>query len=214
MNPAEPSKKLKLRLAPVMEQLQKQGVVQSVTHRQQHNRTDVIENLVQRQQEAAINRELQKLNRADIAHLLVMLPSEKRPIVWQELSPEMAGDVLVELNDPIAEDLVEITPHNRLMSILETVDIDELIEIADVLTTSQLNEAKSRLQANERQWLEQTMAYPEGTVGDNMSQNAHQPIVWGDFNQIFGDRIVQLHQYITGHFGAEFLPNDRAFFRG
>lgn len=172
MNPAEPSKKLKLRLAPVMEQLQKQGVVQSVTHRQQHNRTDVIENLVQRQQEAAINRELQKLNRADIAHLLVMLPSEKRPIVWQELSPEMAGDVLVELNDPIAEDLVEITPHNRLMSILETVDIDELIEIADVLTTSQLNEAKSRLQANERQWLEQTMAYPEGTVGDNMSRDS------------------------------------------
>ena len=168
MNPAEPSKKLKLRLAPVMEQLQKQGVVQSVTHRQQHNRTDVIENLVQRQQEAAINRELQKLNRADIAHLLVMLPSEKRPIVWQELSPEMAGDVLVELNDPIAEDLVEITPHNRLMSILETVDIDELIEIADVLTTSQLNEAKSRLQANERQWLEQTMAYPEGTVGGSI----------------------------------------------
>lgn len=171
-NQAKPAKDLKHRLAPVLELLQKQGVVQSVTHRQQQNRAEVIEHLLHRQQQAAINRELSKLNSADIAHLLVMLPSDKRPIIWHELKPELAGQVLTELNDPVAEDLVEITQHEDLMQILETLDLDELTEIADFLSGDQLSEAKSRLEANERLWLENTMSYREGSVGDNMSRDS------------------------------------------
>lgn len=168
----EPSKNLKHRLAPVLDLLQKQGVVQTVTHRQQQNRAELIESLLERQQKAAINRELQRLDSADIAHLLVMLPSDRRPSIWLELPPQKAGDVLVELNDPVAEDLIELTQHEPLMLILETLDIDELTEIADLLSTSQLKEATSRLEMNERQWLENTMAYPEGSVGDNMSKDS------------------------------------------
>ncbi len=167
-----PSKKIKQRLAPVLELIHRQSVVQTVTQRQQQPRADLIESLLERQQNAALSRELERLDSADIAHLLLMLPSDKRPMVWFELSPRRAGQVLVELNEPVAEDLIEITDNPTLMGILETLDIDELTEIADVLSSTQLSEAKTLLAANERQWLESTMAYPDETVGDEMVKDS------------------------------------------
>ena len=165
-------KKLAQRLAPVLAQLQRQAVVETVTHRQQQKRADVIENLVHRQQSAALSRELNKLNNADIAHLLNMLPTDKRLAVWQQLNDQSAGDVLVELNETIAEDLIEVTEPMRLSAILGNLDIDELTEIADLLPAPLLNQAISSLEANERNWVERTLSYPQGTVGDNMSKDS------------------------------------------
>ena len=170
--PEERPKKLARRLAPVLEQLQRQSVVESVTHRQQQNRSDLIENLVQRQQQAALVRELNRLNKADIGHLLNMLPADKRHTVWQELPDETAGDVLLELNDAVAEDLIELTDEARLLSILGALDSDELTEIDNLLPPAVLQQAIDALETNERNWVKQTIAYPEGSVGDNMSRDS------------------------------------------
>ena len=168
----ERPKKLAKRLAPVLEQLQRQSVVETVTHRQQQQRSDLIENLVQRQQKAALVRELNKLNKADIGHLLNMLPADKRHTVWQELPNSVAADVLLELNDSVAEDLIELTHEQRLLSILESLDSDELTEIDDLIPPTVLRQAIDALEANERNWVKQTIAYAEGTVGDNMSRDS------------------------------------------
>jgi len=164
--------KLSRRLAPVLEVLQRQAVVENVTHRQQQARADVIENLVERQKRAALARELAKLNKADIAHLLNMLPPDKRQAVWQELDNTSAGDVLLETYDSVAEDLIEDTPPQRLLAILDTLEIDELSDIDDLLPEAILQQAMASLEANERRWLESTLAYPEGSVGDIMSRDS------------------------------------------
>lgn len=164
--------KLAQRLAPVLDQLQRQPVVESVTHRQQQNRSDLIENLLQRQQRAALLRELNRLNKADIGHLLNMLPAEKRHTVWLELPNSTAGGVLLELNDSVAEDLIELTDEARLLCILSELNSDELTEIDDLLPPTVLQQAINALEANERSWVKQTIAYPEGTVGDNMSRDS------------------------------------------
>jgi len=163
--------KLERRLAPLLDLLQKQSVVQSVTHRQQQNRADVIENLLQRQQQAAIQREVDKLKSPDIAHLLEMITSDKRHIIWRLLSHEVAGEVLIELNEAIADSLIEMTLPDTLLPILETLDTDELSDIAELLPQDLLNRAKASLKANERNWLEQTMSFAEGSVGDIMSRD-------------------------------------------
>lgn len=160
------------RLAPVLEQLQRQTVVESVTHRQQQPRSDLIENLVQRQQSAALLRELNRLNEADIGHLLNMLPADKRHTVWMELPNTTAGGVLLELNDAVAEDLIELTDEARLLSILSELNSDELTEIDNLLPPVILQQAINALEASERNWVKQTIAYPEGTVGDNMSRDS------------------------------------------
>ncbi len=164
--------KLNLRLKPILDLLQKQALEQSVTERQPHNRTDVIDQLVQKQQHAALQRELKKLNSADIAHLIAMLPSDKRLLVWGELSHQIAGEVILELTEGVAESLIEQTDSALLSAILSTLDADELSEIADLLSDSVLEQAKANLAHTERNWLEDTLSYPEGSVGNIMSKDS------------------------------------------
>lgn len=165
-------KKLEQRLSPVLTLLQKHAVEKAVTQRQHHARSNVIEQLVQRQQNAALYRELNKLNNADIAHLLSMLPGDKRLLVWEELSHTEAGNILLELPDGIAENLIEQTRQDHVLMILQTLDTNELSEIADLLPLTLLNEAKALLEANERLWLEHTLTYPDGCVGGIMSKDS------------------------------------------
>lgn len=165
-----PSRQLEKRLAPVLELLHRQSVVQTVSHRQQHPRANVLDNLLERQQQAAIHRELVKLKSPDLAHLLEMLTGDKRLVIWPLLKEEVAGEVLIELSEAVAESLIENTPAHRLQDILITLDTDELSVIADLLTDSQLNQVKAQLEANERNWLEHTLGFAEGSVGEIMGR--------------------------------------------
>ncbi len=163
---------LEERLAPVMELLHKQLIEGAVTQRQQQANADVIEQLMARQHQAALQRELKKLDCADIAHLLNILPSDNRPLIWNELNYSQAGEVLVELPESVAEFLVEQTDPERLNEILKTLDTDELTDIADFLPSHALEKAKATLATRERDWLENSLEYPEDSVGDIMSMDS------------------------------------------
>lgn len=172
MTDTTPSPKLEQRLAPILDLLQKQQVVQTVTQRQAQPRADLIENLLIRQQENELHRALSHLNGPDAAHLLQMLTTEKRMLVWHELPDVIAAQALIELQESVAEDLVEGTPETRLENILQELDADELAEIADLLPASTLEHAKALLEANERSWLESSLAYPDDSVGEIMSKDS------------------------------------------
>lgn len=164
--------KLEQRLEPILELLQKHQVVQAVTHRQTQPRADLIENLLIRQQENELHRALECLNGPDAAHLLQMLTSDKRLLVWNELPDSVAALALIELPESVAADMVEATSELRLEKILQELDAEELSEIAELLPAGTLERAKAQLEANERSWLESSLTYPEDTVGDLMSKDS------------------------------------------
>ena len=164
--------KLEERLAPILDLLQKQQVVQAFTHRQAQPRAELIENLLHRQQEAELRRKLNTLNAPDIAHLLQMLPTEKRLLVWNELPHKTAAAALVEVSEAVAESLIERTRDQRLTLILEELDADDLAEIAEYLPRHVLEQAKALMEANERRWLESSLTYPEESVGEIMSKDS------------------------------------------
>ncbi len=164
--------KLEERLEPILDLLQKQQVVQAFTHRQSQTRSDLIESLLHRQQEVELRRQLGKLNGPDAAHLLQMLPTDKRLLVWNELPRRIAGQALIELPDAVAESLIEHTRESVLEDILYELDADELAEIAEYLPRSALEKAKAQLETNERHWLESSLTYPEDSVGEIMSRDS------------------------------------------
>lgn len=164
--------KLEHRLAPILDLLQKHQVVQSMTQRQAQPRADLIETLLTRQQENELHRALEKLNGPDAAHLLQMLTTDKRQLVWHELPDSIAAQALIELPKPVAEDMVEATPDLRLEKILQELDAEELAEIADLLPREPLEKAKALLEANERTWLESSLSYPDDSVGAIMSKDS------------------------------------------
>ena len=172
MDPNQTPTDLEHRLAPILDLLHKQLVETTLTQRQHQANEAVIQNLVARQQSAALQRELHKLDDADIAHLLALLPSEHRPYIWQEMSAIRAAEVLIELPEPIAESIIQQTEEKRLIRIIKQLDADELSELAEFLPSQVLEAAKQALHENARDWLEASLKYPEDSVGDIMSMDS------------------------------------------
>ncbi|MCG8614384.1 MAG: magnesium transporter, partial [Pseudomonadales bacterium] len=125
-----------------------------------------------RQHEAELYRKLKQLNAADTAHLLEMVPHDVRLLVWNMLAESSAAAVVLELNPAACEDVLEHTTQGRLLSLLALMDTDDWPEIASYISADVLQQAKAQLEAEERQWLETTLSYPEDTVGTLMSNDA------------------------------------------
>ena len=66
------------RLGQVVELLQRQRVVEDLTHRQEGQHQALVENLVHRQNVVELQRKLDELHSADIAYILEALPLADR----------------------------------------------------------------------------------------------------------------------------------------
>jgi Mg/Co/Ni transporter MgtE (contains CBS domain) len=90
------------RLAQVVELLQRQRVVEDLTHRQEGQHNDLVESLVHRQNLVELQRKLDDLHPADVAYILEALPLQDRLTVWQLVRSDRDGDILLEVSDSFA----------------------------------------------------------------------------------------------------------------
>lgn len=113
----------------------------------------------------------------DIAQLLEMLRPERRRLVWNVVSEDSAGDVLWEVTDHVADDLVANTERGRLLNILRQMDADDLSQIADHVPADVFTELHATLGPRRRSWLASYATFPPGSVGRLMT---HEVVVIGD----------------------------------
>lgn len=114
---------------------------------------------------------------ADVAHLLEMLPPERRRLVWGVVSEDTAGDVLWEVTDHVADDLVANTDRERLLNILRRMDADDLSQIVDHVPGDVLTELHATLGPRRRSWLASFDTFPSQSVGRLMT---HELVVVRD----------------------------------
>ncbi|MCK5640772.1 MAG: magnesium transporter, partial [Gammaproteobacteria bacterium] len=62
---------------------------------------------------------LAKLHPAEIASLLEALPVEDRSILWEQVSPEVNGDVLTQVNDSVRATLIKDMASHELVAATE-----------------------------------------------------------------------------------------------
>ncbi|WP_437338853.1 magnesium transporter [Sorangium sp. So ce394] len=74
--------------------LEKQRVIEALTHKQESKNKELIESLVHRQNLALLQRKLRDLHPADLAHIIEVLPQPDRLVVWAELEPHHAAQEL------------------------------------------------------------------------------------------------------------------------
>lgn len=84
-----------------------------------------------------LGREFQTLPPHDVADLLESIDAELQLPVLLELEPEFAGEVLVELNEEIQEDLVPRIPLDSMVGILKTLQPDDAADIYALVTEPQ-----------------------------------------------------------------------------
>jgi magnesium transporter len=109
---------------------------------------------------------LDALHSADIAYILEALPLADRRYVWDLVSEaERDGEILLEVSDAVRESLIETMAPHELKAAAETLDADELADLAPDLPPEVIQDVFKSLSGDEREQLRAAMSYQEDSVG-------------------------------------------------
>ncbi|MGE8501779.1 Mg2+ transporter MgtE [Ectopseudomonas oleovorans] len=161
----KPQESLQDRLAQVVELLHRHKLVEDLTHRQEGQHHDRVESLVHRQNLAELQRKLEDLHPADIAHILEALPLDERLTVWQLVKAERDGDILLEVSDSVRETLIADMDDHEILAAAKDLDADELADLAPELPRDVVHELMESLDAQQRERVRSVLSYEEDQVG-------------------------------------------------
>ncbi|WP_373387885.1 magnesium transporter [Pseudomonas alcaligenes] len=161
----KPQESLQDRLAQVVDLLHRHKVVENLTHRQEGQHHDLVENLVHRQNLAELQRKLDELHSADVAHILEALPLGDRLTVWQLVKAERDGDILLEVSDAVRESLIADMDDHEILAAAKEMDADELADLAPELPRDVVLELMESLDAQQRERVRSALSYEDDQVG-------------------------------------------------
>lgn len=113
----------------------------------------------------ALRAKLDGLHPADVAYILEALPIEQRLALWSLVKTDMDGWVLLEVSDAVRDSLIGAMERAELVAAVETLDADEIADLAPDLPQDVLEEVARALPPEERARLRAVLSYEEGTVG-------------------------------------------------
>src|SRR5262245_20936021 len=135
------------------------------TEELQQNLSEVQSLLREGERRGELRARLDALHPADIAYILEALPLEERLQVWDLVKADRDGEILVEVSDAVRESLIASMNPAELVAAAETLEADELADIAPDLPPAVIAEVVQSLPVEERERLRAALSYPEGTVG-------------------------------------------------
>ena len=152
-------------LREVQELLARQKAVENLVNQQDVPRHEMVESLVHKQHEAELAAKLEELHSADIGYILDALPLGERLYVWNLIKAERDGEVLLEVLDAVRESLIETMAPAELKAAAESLDADELADLAPDLPPEVIQDVFQSLDPEGREQLRAAMSYPEDSVG-------------------------------------------------
>ncbi len=106
---------------------------------------------------------------AEIADALEALPLGRRGILWEIIDPELEGEILMEVGDEVRESLVKDMDVEELRAATEQLDLDDLADFVQSLPEKLTAEVLAGMGRQDRDRLEQVLAYPEDCAGGLMN---------------------------------------------
>ena len=156
---------LEASLKQVQTLLAKMKLVEELVHKQGGARHELVENLVHKQNLAELKKRLDALHPADVAYILEALPLDDRLLVWEQVRAERDGEILLEVSDSVRESLIASMDNAELLAAAESLDTDEIADIAPDLPQDVIQELLTTLDAQKRARLQSALSYPEDSVG-------------------------------------------------
>jgi magnesium transporter len=119
----------------------------------------LVETLVHRQNLTELQNKLAQLHPADVAHILEALPLEDRLTVWELVKTDSEGDILLEVSDACARNAAGNDGQTTRSSPLpETLDADEIADLAQDLPREVVHELMDSLEEEEREQLQSALS--------------------------------------------------------
>lgn len=161
----KPQESLQDRLAQVVELLHRHRLVEDLAHRQEGQNRERVERLVHRQNLVELQRKLEELHPADVAHILEALPLDDRLTVWQLVKSDRDGDILLEVSDAVRETLLADMDDHEILAAARDLDADELADLAAELPRDVVHELMETLDTQQRERVRSALSYEEDQVG-------------------------------------------------
>lgn len=172
MTTTRSEERLQHSLGEVTRVLDKHRVLETLAHRQEGPKRDLLESLQHRQNLAELNKRVRAMHGADLAFVLEALPPDDRRLVWEQASIEQAGRAFVEVTGVVREWLVEATPQETLVQLLLTLDPEDLGYVAESIPQEILADVARALESADRQAYEESIQYGEDQVGHHMTRES------------------------------------------
>ena len=150
--------------------LDKHRVLETLAHRQEGPKRDLLEGLQHRQNLAELGKRVRTMHGADLAFVLEALRPDDRRLVWEQAPPDQAGLAFVEVTGVVREWLVEATPHDGLVRMLLTLDPEDLGYVSESIPKEILKDVSRALESADRQAFEDSIQYDEEQVGHHMTR--------------------------------------------
>jgi len=149
----------------VIDLLHQHALVAGPAAREEGERRELVENLVQKLHLVELQKLLDSLHPADIAYVLEALPLAERLVVWEMVKAEREGEILLEVSDAVRETLIAHMDESELVAAAEQLDTDEIADLAPDLPREVMQDVFKSLSPEESAQLRAALSYPEDTVG-------------------------------------------------
>ncbi|KFI22456.1 magnesium transporter [Nitrosococcus oceani] len=107
-----------------------------------------------------------------IANILEAFPWEKRLQIWQLLTPQIKGAVLIELYEEVQDGLIAESLPEDLVETASGLDIDDLADLYERLPEKVRAAVLQAMDERRRQRFEAVRRYPDDTAGGLMDVDA------------------------------------------
>jgi magnesium transporter len=113
--------------------------------------------------------ELAEAHAADLSRVIRELPLPERVRVFRLLSPENAGAVLSELDDPTLLEMVQALDEIEVSRILDRMPSDHVVDVVEELPPEQAEKILDLMAEEKSEEVQELLEYREGTAGRLMS---------------------------------------------
>ena len=112
---------------------------------------------------------IHSLHPAEVARLLESMPLREHAVLWEMVSSDDEGDVLVEVADEVRDGLIKGMQTEDLIAATEGMELDDLADLLVNLPETLTLEVLQSLDHQDEERLRQVLAYDEDSAGGLMN---------------------------------------------
>ncbi len=155
--------------------LKRMDLVDNLVRRQSTHdspsRQELVKNIVRKQNLTSLQQKLESLHPADLAYVLESLPLDQRQIVWELVTPERCGAVLLEISDAVRESLIATMPHTEIIGAAQHLESDEVADLVQDLPQNLVTQVLNAMDSQHRASVQSALSFPPESVGAFMEFN-------------------------------------------
>lgn len=106
---------------------------------------------------------------AEIASLIESVPPRQRELLWGMVEPASEGEVLLELNEKVREELIADMEAEELVAAAEGMELDDLADLIGNLPETVTMQVLKAMDQRDRERLRNVLAWPEDSAGGLMN---------------------------------------------